>query len=97
MSWNYRLVSYADGSGYGLHEVYYDEDGQPWGMTEQPCSFASDWDEGPDAVVGALNRAHVALSQLPLLHEPAQWPGKRPVPTFKVLRTVEQKTKKRDG
>lgn len=23
MSWNYRIVEYADGSGFGLHEVYY--------------------------------------------------------------------------
>ena len=27
MTWNYRVVKYSDGSGYGLHEIYYDDDG----------------------------------------------------------------------
>ena len=40
MSWNYRIVEYRDGSGFGLHEVFYDDKGQPWSMTEQPASFA---------------------------------------------------------
>ena len=33
--WNYRLVKYADGSGFGVHEVYYENDKQI-GMTETP-------------------------------------------------------------
>jgi hypothetical protein len=49
MPWNYRLVRYRDGSGYGLHEIFYDGDGQPTGMTEQPISFGCDRNEDAEA------------------------------------------------
>ena len=47
MSWNYRIVKYLDDKGFGLHEVYYDKDGEPWGMTKWPVTFACDLEEGP--------------------------------------------------
>lgn len=31
--WNYRILQYEDGE-YGLHEVYYDDEGRPEGCTE---------------------------------------------------------------
>lgn len=34
--WIYQIVKYRDGSGFGLHEVYYNGDDEPWGMTEKP-------------------------------------------------------------
>ncbi len=33
MTWNYRIVKYADGSGFGLHEVGYNLMGEPVSMT----------------------------------------------------------------
>jgi len=42
MAWNYRVVEYTDGSGFGLHEVYYDKDGTPTRMTKRPCGFFSE-------------------------------------------------------
>lgn len=35
MSWNYRIMSYAEG-GLGVHEVYYDDVGNVTGWTEKP-------------------------------------------------------------
>jgi hypothetical protein len=32
MTWNYRIVRRRDGT-YGLHEVYYDDNGEPDYMT----------------------------------------------------------------
>jgi hypothetical protein len=33
MTWNYRLVKIADDE-YGICEVFYGEDGKPWGRTD---------------------------------------------------------------
>jgi hypothetical protein len=79
MSWNYRLVRYRDGSGYGLHEIFYDDDGQPTGMTEQPISFSCDRNE--DAVKEISEALKLALNDVtnrPIFDEPAEWPGKQP-------------------
>jgi hypothetical protein len=81
MSWNYRLVRYRDGSGYGLHEIFYDGDGQPTGMTEQPISFGCDRNE--DAVKEISEALTLALNDVtnrPIFDEPApgEWPGKQP-------------------
>jgi hypothetical protein len=62
MSWNYRLVRYRDGSGYGLHEIVYDGDGQPTGMTEQPISFGCDRNE--DAVKEISEALKLALNDV---------------------------------
>lgn len=79
MSWNYRIVKYRDGSGFGLHEVYYDREGLPWGMTERPCGFGCDADEAPRASI--VTQLHTALSDASarlILDEPESWPGKGP-------------------
>jgi hypothetical protein len=73
MSWNYRIVRYRDGSGFGLHEVHYDRDGQPRAMTEQPTSFACDVEDGPEGVVQSLGMAHRDALGRPVLDEPEQW------------------------
>jgi len=38
MSWNYRVIKTTEGSSshYYLHEVYYDDAGQPDGSTVEP-------------------------------------------------------------
>ena len=37
MSWNYRIMKYEDGS-LGIHEVFYDEEGDVQGWTENAVS-----------------------------------------------------------
>ncbi len=34
--WTYQIVKYKDGSGFGLHEVFYNDDEEPWGRTDDP-------------------------------------------------------------
>lgn len=83
MSWNYRIVQYKDGSGYGLHEVYYDDEGQPWSMTKNPASFVCNPDEGPAGITGALMMARTDARKRPVLVEPKKWPGKNPMDKYK--------------
>ena len=80
MSWNYRIVRYCNGKGFGLHEVFYDDDGLPWGMTENPATFVCGTDEGPAGIKGSLLRARVDAIQRPVFDEPEEdkWPGKPP-------------------
>jgi hypothetical protein len=37
MTWNYRIVKTKDefGISYGVYEIFYSDDGTPWGMTEE--------------------------------------------------------------
>jgi hypothetical protein len=76
MTWNYRIVKYLDGSGYGLHEVHYDKRGEPWGMTDEPCCFVSDTEEGAAGIWAALATARNDAQQRGVLEEPEVWPGK---------------------
>ena len=78
MSWNYRIVRYLDGRGFGLHEVFYDENGLPYGMTESPCAFVCGPDERPRGVVASLEDALLGLSGRVPLDEPEVWPGRNP-------------------
>jgi hypothetical protein len=68
--WNYRIVKYRDGSGYGLHEVYYDRRNGNVGRTEHPISFSCDAEEGPAALVEALERALKDAQEQPIFEEP---------------------------
>lgn len=81
--WNYRIVKYRDDSGYGLHEVFYDDEGQPWSMTAKPVSFAAD---EPEEIVADLLRARVDARNRPILDEPKKWPGKNPSDRAKVFK-----------
>lgn len=49
MVWNYRVVKYVDGR-FGLHEVYYDDDGLPTCSTVEPM-LTVDPDEGVPAII----------------------------------------------
>lgn len=44
MTWNYRVVrkQTADGEYYGIHEVYYDSDGNPEMVTVEPVAPCGD-------------------------------------------------------
>ncbi len=74
-TWNYRVVSYRDGSGYGPHEVYYDDNALPWGMTQEPAKFCFDSEQD---VINALKKALRDAQKRPIFREPAIWPGKAP-------------------
>jgi len=59
MTWTYRIIRYSDGRGFGLHEVFYDEIGNPVTMTAEPISFLVETAEGPSALVDMLKQALV--------------------------------------
>ena len=46
MSWNYRIVKHPDGT-YGIHEAYYNDDGEIWALTEKPATGF--WDDPEEA------------------------------------------------
>jgi hypothetical protein len=79
-TWSYRIVKYCNGAGYGLHEVYYDDEGEAWGMTEDPIGFACDEDESPLGVYNALVKAKTDAQFYGVFEEPEEgkWPGKAP-------------------
>lgn len=58
--WNYRIIRYKKGGGYGLHEVFYDNRGEPDMMTERAIEFTGDT---PDEVISQLKMALVDTKQ----------------------------------
>jgi hypothetical protein len=70
VTWNYRIVRYADGTGYGLHEVYYDKDGKEYSMTKEPCSFVAETDE---ELIKSLCMAYADTARRPVFEEPKEW------------------------
>ena len=56
MTWNYRIIRHADGH-LALHEVVYDDDGNPETMTDRATDFVSDADEGRDEIIRSLENA----------------------------------------
>jgi len=77
MSWNYRLVKYPRkrGGGCGVHEVFYDAKGKPWGMTEEPVGFCGDT---LAVAIKSLKTALRDVQKSPVLVPPKKWPGKAP-------------------
>jgi hypothetical protein len=71
--WNYRIVKHKDG-WFSLHEVYYNKNGEAWGMTNDPCSFSST-DESNE-VISAMSMALADAIKNPIFEEPEKWPGK---------------------
>jgi len=70
MNWNYRIVKYKNGSGFGLHEVFYNKEGATSGITESPVKFAGDT---PQAIREDLELALRDVSKNQLLVEPDVW------------------------
>jgi len=70
MSWNYRIVRYADGDGFGLHEVRYDANGKAISMTSAPAGFVGDTEED---IREALLRARMDSVKRPVFDEPIEW------------------------
>lgn len=73
MVWNNRIVKYKNGSGFGLHEVYYNSAGEPCAMTENPKGFAADVEEGSQGVIESLELALSDAKKHPVLDEPEVW------------------------
>jgi hypothetical protein len=78
VSWNYRIVKYRANKGFGLHEVYYDKDGEPWGMAKRPATFVCDADQGKQGIYTSLMMAKHDALRRPVLEQPKKWPGIAP-------------------
>jgi hypothetical protein len=73
MSWSYRVLYFPPTEkqpvgSYGVHEVYYNEQGDPVSWTANPITFTTDEDE--DSPLESLKRSlRMALSdaELPVL------------------------------
>ena len=59
MSWNYRIIKRKvnEYTVYSLHEVYYDEVGNPVSYTLNPVSFYADEEEGIEEIEANLRMA----------------------------------------
>ena len=86
MTWNYRIVRHPQG-WLALHEVYYGEDGQPNGYTENPASFGANEDEGPAGIIAALEMALRDARERPVFDPEASTPPQTPDADGKVLMT----------
>lgn len=71
MTWNYRIVKYKNAPGWGVHEVYYNENQEPFAMTEEPCRFYSD--DSVRDLQKALKLAYDDAIKHPVLYEPEKW------------------------
>lgn len=74
MTWGYRIVRYFDRrKGFGVHEVFYDDQGKPTAMTAEACGFYCDEDEDPQVIVDSLRRAIHDAESKPVFDEPEAW------------------------
>ena len=68
MTWNFRLVKHAEAGSrhvwYGVHEVFYNDAGKPWTMTEDPIQVVGDSQKD---VIACLNLIKRDLARLPVL------------------------------
>ena len=70
MTWNYRIVEYADGTGFGLHKVDYNIKGEPVSMTVEPTGFVG---ETKEDVAELILLARADADARPVFVEPANW------------------------
>ena len=72
--WKYQIVKYKDGSGYGVHEVYYEKGAsQPWGMGDKAETFDVDDTEDAKALCVMLADALRDCLRSEVLEEPVKW------------------------
>ena len=68
MTWNYRLVKHVDSRTksvwYGIHEVFYNSEGKPCGMTENPVDIIG---ESVQEVQNSIKLIQRDASRRPLL------------------------------
>ena len=78
--WIFQIVQYRDGSGFGLHEVFYTGDEEPWGRTDDPevlNHLGPDIDDEPVTAEGLKQNMAMMLAdaiQHDVLIEPEEWP-----------------------
>lgn len=72
MTWNYRLVRtvFEDEEYFAVHEVYYNEAGEPIMMTERPATFGGD---SPEEAIQALEMALKDAQSRPVFTPPKEW------------------------
>lgn len=68
MTWNYRIIRYKDGA-LGLHEIHYDDAGEPKARTSDLADFGCDEDEGPQGIVKSLRMALNDAETQPVLDD----------------------------
>lgn len=69
MSWNHRVVKRTHPNGdvsFGIHEVYYDDDGKVTGYTKEPIGIVEDTEED---LYTTLNRLIDAAGKDVLIYE----------------------------
>ena len=77
--WTYQIVKYKNGSGFGLHEVFYNGDDTPWGRTDNPevlDHLGPDIDDEPVTAEGLKQSMAVMLADAirhDVLEEPEEW------------------------
>ncbi len=82
--WTYQIVKYKDGSGFGLHEVFYNDDEEPWGRTDDPevlNHLGPDIDDEPVTAEG-LKRSMALMLCDALLHDVLEEPEEWAEPSF---------------
>jgi|SRR5579859_2809847 len=70
MSWNYRVIRHREPAGeewFALHEVFYDEAGNPNGCTLEPIDFRCGIEEGPAGIARSLEMALEDARKRPVL------------------------------
>lgn len=65
MAWNYRILDH--GEWLALHEVYYDDAGEPNGWTVDAITFGAHSDEGAEGVIASLEMALADARKRPVL------------------------------
>lgn len=65
MSFGYRVIKYQDNDGYGLHGVYFDENGQVTAWTER----ASVVGDTPEEISEQLLLMRISTKRFPALDE----------------------------
>lgn len=81
MSTEWRVVRYKDGSGYGLHQVNYDNEGLPYGMSAQPVVLQVPDILGPHRIMQIMREIIQSLGNeqmVVIFNEPEAWPGIAP-------------------
>ena len=77
--WIFQIVKYKNGSGFGLHEVYYNGDEEPWSMSSKPeilNHLGPDIDDEPVTAEGLKQNMAMMLADAirhDVLIEPEEW------------------------
>lgn len=75
--WIFQIVKYKDESGFGLHEVYYNADDEPWGRTNEPEKLFAGPEAGEELNAEGLKTTMALMLadaiRHPVLEEPEKW------------------------